>query len=71
MRLQLLEGLSMQGGFSAWQQSFKGFRLFVFSDDGEPKYDGYQIWIHADIPDYTDPNKNVINMKYPIKNYPI
>lgn len=38
---------------------------------GEPKYDGYQIWFNEDIPDYTDPTKNLINQKWNITNYSI
>lgn len=45
-------------------------RLFLISEgDSEPKYEGNQIWVHLDIPDYTDITKSVINNKYPIKNY--
>lgn len=48
--------------------------LFIFSilmgtGLSEPKYDGYQLWSHDDIPDYNDSSKNVLNQKYSIKNY--
>lgn len=45
------------------------FSILMGNGSAEPKYDGYQLWSHENIPDYTDISKNVINQKYSIKNY--
>ena len=56
MKLVPLEGV-VPGAGPKFTRGFSNFRLFLIGDDSEPKYDGYQIWIHQDIPDYTDMTK--------------
>lgn len=45
--------------------------ILIGGGASEPKYEGYQIWVHGDIPDYTDLTKAAIQTKYPIINYVI